>query len=414
MPHHSKQQSHQQHPAAEGYSPGCSPHRLRSQQSFPPTNGRSDKDYHHPRMSVPSSLSMPPGTLQANTQWAASTKVAGIAEGTDASYEHQSLYHNVPTSPADTAGSKNSAVGQCSEGEQKVLLLSETYERDLSRGGEIASVLLLAAAASSDREMALAAERKEVERQDAATSTKSNRPLKKRKNYVSILHNKSEDEQVPEPGDVCHVSPMSNSSKSTTAGVTLETRSPCNDTHSTPSGLSYELKGDGADKIVHENTKKGAACSASAQPQTHEMIPHFPSALHWLLTESLSTSASREFVVDHSAMQWVSHGQAWRIVRWDAFHRQVLPMLFPQLSVELDGRPVATGSIDAFMWQLAAWGFEEIKDGPDVGTFAHTVSRWSQSKGPLTAVASCKACTYAPIRCPWFAAFSSRSPPALP
>ena len=53
-----------------------------------------------------------------------------------------------------------------------------------------------------------------------------------------------------------------------------------------------------------------------------------------------------------------------------------MPQFFPQLA----------GSIDAFLWHLAAWGFEEIQDGPDVGAFGHTVS---SSGGLLDGLRDC-------------------------
>jgi len=101
-------------------------------------------------------------------------------------------------------------------------------------------------------------------------------------------------------------------------------------------------------------------------PPTHVEIPHFPSVLHAVLTES-------EFA--NSVLQWLPHGQSWRIVRWDALRRQVLPKYFSQLREEdcKDGTGQVCGSIDAFLWHLSAWGFEEVTDGPDVGAYSHVV-----------------------------------------
>jgi hypothetical protein len=100
-------------------------------------------------------------------------------------------------------------------------------------------------------------------------------------------------------------------------------------------------------------------------------IPHFPSVLHAVLTES-------EFA--GKVLLWLPHGQAWRIVRWDALRRSVLPKYFAQLNDD-DGAapskdaaaPMPSGSIDAFLWHLSAWGFEEVNEGPDVGAYAHVV-----------------------------------------
>ena len=321
-------------------------------------------------------MSMPPGndhfqrTNQIHNHRMGPANAADNEESSNLTH-HESLYHRVPTSPPDATGSKNREQQQGVKDEQES---PKHYERNPSR--EIASVLLLAVAASSDKELALTAVRKDEGHQDPEAiepiNATSSRPLKKRKNLGDILRTKSKE--GPEQENVCHVSPMSHSSKSTTAGATGDTQSPCDNTRSTSRSFSYDMKEDSSARCPIENSTKCGG-STDAQLPAHVMIPHFPSALHWLLTESSSQSASPDFVVDHSLMQWVSHGQAWRIVRWDAFHRQVLPTFFPQLSIDGDGRSFATGSIDAFMWHLAAWGFEEIKDGPDVGAFTHTVSR---------------------------------------
>lgn len=329
---------------------------------------------------------MPPGFQRTSNahnspnHWMAPANAADKAENSDLNY-HQSLYHRVPASPPDATGVKNRIPEQGSKDEQDS---SKSYERNPSH--EIASVLLMAVAATSDKELALAAAaaQKYEGNQDAPTmesstistssnSNSSSRPLKKRKNFGEILSSKSDDER-PEQRDACHISPISHCSKSTAAAATPDTESTCGDTLSTSRAHSYEMKEDGsAAETDQENVKKSASMS-NVQLPAHEMIPHFPSGLHWILTESSSQSASPEFAADHSVLQWLSHGQAWKIVRWDAFHRQVLPMFFPQLSVAVNGKPLATGSIDAFLWHLAAWGFVEIKDGPDVGAFAHTVS----------------------------------------
>lgn len=69
------------------------------------------------------------------------------------------------------------------------------------------------------------------------------------------------------------------------------------------------------------------------------------------------------------AIHWIEHGKAWRIVRWEALRRDILPQFFPQLREE-DG---AAASIDGFLKHLKAWGFEEIISGPDAGAYSHEV-----------------------------------------
>jgi hypothetical protein len=115
--------------------------------------------------------------------------------------------------------------------------------------------------------------------------------------------------------------------------------------------------------------------------QQYREIPHFPSVLHAVLTES-------EFA--GKVLLWLPHGQAWRIVRWDALRRQVLPKYFTQLNEDMSKEAAAgasaaqapaspSGSIDAFLWHLSAWGFEEVNEGPDVGAYTHVVREQSKT-----------------------------------
>jgi hypothetical protein len=139
-------------------------------------------------------------------------------------------------------------------------------------------------------------------------------PLKKRKKMTDILRG----------SPPCHVSPMSHASKT--------------DVSSPHSQASQDKPGW----------------------QAH--IPAFVSVLHTVLTES-------DFA--GKVVQWLPHGKAWKIVLWDALRRQVLPMYFPQLQ-----DTPSSGSIDAFLWHLQAWGFAEINEGPDAGAYTHVVSRY--------------------------------------
>lgn len=165
-------------------------------------------------------------------------------------------------------------------------------------------------------------------------------PLKKRK-ITSILRK----QQTP-----CNVSPMSHGSKSLSVAESSSTRTP-----------SYDLK-DG--QALLDSSKISDTKEIAVAPPAHVIIPHFPSVLHSLLTDS-------EF--SGSVVQWLPHGQSWKIVRWDALRRQVLPTFFPQLGEE-DGKRTS-GSIDAFLWHLSAWGFEEVTHGPDAGAYANVVCK---------------------------------------
>ena len=120
-------------------------------------------------------------------------------------------------------------------------------------------------------------------------------------------------------------------------------------------------------QTLHEGSQIKNAAEISPPP-TQVVIEHFPTVLHSILTSS-------EFA--GNVVQWLPDGEAWKILRWDALRRQVLPKYFSQLRDE-DGK--LGSSIDAFLWQLASWGFEEIQDGPDVGAYTNKVSGRSMTR----------------------------------
>jgi hypothetical protein len=91
--------------------------------------------------------------------------------------------------------------------------------------------------------------------------------------------------------------------------------------------------------------------NSSSIPAASAVVPHFPSVLHMLLT------ASKDGV-----LEWLEHGQAWRIVRWEALRRSILPQFFPQLQ-----------SMYAFLAHISAWGFREVTEGADAGAYTHEV-----------------------------------------
>lgn len=133
------------------------------------------------------------------------------------------------------------------------------------------------------------------------------RPLKKRKTFAT---------QVPMP---CHVSPVSSHADDRTQ-VTQYSREEDDD-----------------------NDSKATSDAA--------VVPHFPSVLHMLLTTSKD-----------GVLEWLEHGKAWRIVRWEALRRSILPQFFPQLQ-----------SMDAFLAHISAWGFREVTEGSDVGAYINEV-----------------------------------------
>lgn len=182
----------------------------------------------------------------------------------------------------------------------------------------------------------------------------SNGPLKKRRKLLDFLREKPAMTAEKQP---LHVSPLpspqvrnrvagQNSSSDTTAST-----SPPRTAGSSSTCLAS----------LHETAKISHAAEISPPP-SQVVIEHFPTVLHDVLTNS-------DFA--GNVVQWLPGGEAWKILRWDALRRKVLPQHFSKLQDE-DGK--VAGSIDAFLWNLAAWGFEEIQSGPDVGAYKHKVS----------------------------------------
>jgi hypothetical protein len=345
MPHHSK-------------------HSLRQRKQLDDLSGSSPGGY----VNIQSSLQNSPASSNEEcnrsnstmSRWIKQSEVSNSEERLARGYYH-GQYHRVPSSPPEVAGSEN-RTQQTGPTDDHDAFKPNT--RDPSQ--EIASVLLLAAAAATtDKDLSISTLRKlEANRDIDVVDSHGNRPLKKRK---SMKHSANVDvgNNGTSPDDACHVSPISHSSKS---GATMESNMMSHDTPSTSSSHSFDMKEETASGASGESLKPRSEYTRS-QTLMYQMIPQFPSVVHWILSESSTQPTSSDRAVDLSVLQWVAHGQAWRIIRWDTFHRQVLPAIFPQLVLDA----TATGSVDAFLWQLKAWGFQEIKDGPDIGAFAHTV-----------------------------------------
>lgn len=195
--------------------------------------------------------------------------------------------------------------------------------------------------------------------------TESSGPLKKRRKLLDILRKKPVTTANTEKQPL-HVSPLPSPQVRTrvagheyvegTASAATPPRTA--GSSSTCMAHSYDLK----DALsLHEGAKIKDAAEIS--PASQVVTQHFPSVLHCVLTSS-------EFA--GSVVQWLPDGKAWKILRWDALRRKVLPKHFSQLQDE-DGKVGI--SIDAFLWHLAAWGFEEVQSGPDVGAYFHEFFR---------------------------------------
>ena len=124
----------------------------------------------------------------------------------------------------------------------------------------------------------------------------------------------------------------------------------------------------------------------------------FPGMLHKLLARAAEKDSADEAYVA-SALEWLPHGKGWRVLRWDALCSEVLPKefdglcdgLFPKSAeragADAEGRDDDAGKaageytdeqwVDAFLWHVRAWGFEEVLAGRDRGSFRHEVSSFS-------------------------------------
>lgn len=149
----------------------------------------------------------------------------------------------------------------------------------------------------------------------------------------------------------CHVSPVSLQASPDTP-VTASTTQP------TSSSDEDEEVGNIHHKKIRQDTTYLTPKQDDGESSGGDNVSCFPSALHKLLSASdLDT-----------VVEWLAHGKAWRIVRWDALRRTILPQLFPRDNNKSNG-----GSVDAFLKHLKDWGFEEITEGPDVGAYRHEV-----------------------------------------
>jgi hypothetical protein len=201
---------------------------------------------------------------------------------------------------------------------------------------------------------------------DKEEPAESSGPLKKRRKLLDFLRKKPVNTATTDK-QLLHVSPLPSPKVRTrvasheyteTPGTTESAASRTTGSSSTCMANSYDMKDT---QCLHEGAKIKDTAEISPPP-TQVVIQHFPTILHDVLTSS-------EF--SGSVVQWLPDGKAWKILRWDALRRQVLPKHFSQLQDE-DGKIGI--SIDAFLWHLAAWGFEEIQSGPDVGAYFHEVS----------------------------------------
>lgn len=201
-------------------------------------------------------------------------------------------------------------------------------------------------------------------------------PLKKRKKFLDVLRRNrcklpTQRREDGAPGLLCQVSPVSSASPQANHSERASLAPPPSEQPTVVQPSQTDESYDSREaQTLSESAKIRDTAEIAPPPvvnsQQHQVVPNFPEVLHNVLSRSDKNS---------SVVQWLHHGQAWRVVRWDALRRHVMPKYFPQLCQgEEQGKN--GGSIDAFLWNVHAWGFDEIKDGPDVGAYSHRVSSW--------------------------------------
>ena len=223
----------------------------------------------------------------------------------------------------------------------------------------------------------------------ASVSTSSTVPLKKRKKQLlrqdeDDSMSEATDKEVPASTtaataeqDPCHVSPVSHSSaehglraESTDDATPTRRIMPPNrgnrtssyDSKDVPMALKQATPSSTTQELLDSAKVHSTAQIGASHYPSQVLIPHFPTVLHQVLSDP---------ELDGKVVQWLSDGEAWKVLRWDALRRQVLPRYFSDLRDENGG---GCGTIDAFLFHLSAWGFEELKDGTDVGAYRHDVS----------------------------------------
>jgi len=141
-----------------------------------------------------------------------------------------------------------------------------------------------------------------------------------------------------------------------------------------------------------------------ASNSNSNMSRQFPIVLHKLLSKSVdSSNSSKQGDANNKislAMEWLNHGKAFRILRYDILCTEVLPKEMPMLcsdrknvmnkdgicksesrddeqtKAEEEGSEVYSDDewVEAFSWFVKSYGFEEVMSGRNKGSFRHEVS----------------------------------------
>jgi hypothetical protein len=193
----------------------------------------------------------------------------------------------------------------------------------------------------------------------------SKEPSKKRKKHLDFLRRNRcwLPTQHVESSSSIRIPSPSSSVESNRDPTERETSTP------KPTGTSSDFE-DARPVEEYQDSKKSSKNADITPSLIHSevdqyaVVPDLPELLHAILSRGDR---------DCPILEWLHHGMAWKVVRWDALRTTLLPQVFPQCCFEMDDGTLG-GSIDAFLWNVRIWGFQEIKDGSDARAYTHEVS----------------------------------------
>jgi hypothetical protein len=309
-------------------------------------------------------------TTMARQQWMVSNTAAGGAGGAGVHRHNLPSLPYTPKSSSDSADQSDRSTATKHEDTVASTLATESTANDEMDRREAALLLVSSKGMFPVHSAAPNTKPQEHEHESSSSDApeKATMPLKKRKKHLDFLRrNQDTESTTDEQTQPCHVSPVSHSSLgSTRRSVSSEEHTPqrrgaagAHRTNSYDSKESPYQQKEGTQELL--DSSKIHSTTDIAPPAT-VMVPHFPSVLHRALSDN-------EFA--GTVISWLPNGEAWKVLRWDTLRREVLPLYFADLRDE-DGN--GCGTIDAFLWHLSAWGFEEVTDGTDVGAYRHGVS----------------------------------------
>eukprot|EP00548_Thalassiothrix_antarctica_P020136 CAMPEP_0194187546 /NCGR_PEP_ID=MMETSP0154-20130528/51357_1 /TAXON_ID=1049557 /ORGANISM="Thalassiothrix antarctica, Strain L6-D1" /LENGTH=585 /DNA_ID=CAMNT_0038907343 /DNA_START=151 /DNA_END=1908 /DNA_ORIENTATION=+ len=205
------------------------------------------------------------------------------------------------------------------------------------------------------------------------TMRRGREPLKKRKKHLDVLlrngfETLSQQHQEGQFRSANQISPVSSSSSQPNNYKQPESSNEIATTINSLTTESYDLRE--VQTLTEANRISDTSEIIPRIPLvqnkvSYHLVANFPQVLYHILSDTATQSETTG-----SVLQWLPHGRAWRVLRWDLVRIVIIPRFFPELCYENDG-PTSGESIDAFLWNVRSWNFQEINDGLDAGAYAH-------------------------------------------